>query len=86
VSEGITTWRKEIADVAKGDELIACTLSDEELDMEFDAGYGVSEGRPFTAWSSEWVYLPAVYDGAEWVERVPRNPAMDKTTSHIGGQ
>lgn len=81
----ITTWRKEIEKCARGDALIACTLSDTELDVEFDNGFGGSCGKPFTAWSEEWVYVPAVYDGAEWVSRVPRDPC-DVATPHIGGE
>ena len=80
----MTTWRKLIAECAEGDEIIACTLSEEELDAEFDSGYGVSEGRPFTAWSDQWVYFPSEYDGSEDCNRVPRNPC-DIATEHVGG-
>lgn len=74
-----TTWREQIEDLAQGDEIISCTLSDEELSEVFDAGYGTAEGRPFTAWSYEWVYFPAEYDGSEYVARAPRNPCEHKT-------
>jgi len=66
-------------------DLISCTLTEEQLLVEFDAGYGGSEGKPFTAWTENSVYFPAVYDGAEWVEGVSRNPDGEPTR-HIGGQ
>ena len=79
-------WRKMIKDVLPvGETIIACTISDEELDREFDTGYGGSEGDPFTAWSENWVFFPICYDGAEWVGRAPRNPC-DISMIHQGGQ
>ena len=83
----MATWRKLIEDFLdeKGDTLVATTLSQAELDKEFNSGYGGSEGVPFTAWSEDWVYFPGVYDGDEWVDRVPRNPC-DIKTNHIGGE
>ena len=79
-------WRKMIKDVLPvGETIIACTISDEELDREFDDGYGGSEGAPFTAWSENWVFFPICYDGAEWVGRAPRNPC-DISMIHQGGQ
>lgn len=79
-------WRKMIKDVLPvGETIIACTISDEGLDREFDDGYGGSEGAPFTAWSENWVFFPICYDGAEWVGRAPRNPC-DTSMSHQGGQ
>lgn len=58
--------------------------SEEEFQKLFNAGYGVEEGCHFTAWSKNWVYFPACYDGSEWVESVPRNPTPI-ATKHIGG-
>ena len=66
-------------------EIIKCTLSDDELNSEFDDGYGISCGEPFTAWSETRVFFPVVYDGAEWVSSAPRNPC-DEPTDHCGGQ
>lgn len=71
-------------DLCNDSELIAGTLSDKELDEEFDAGYGFTEGKPFTAWSATHVYFPANYDGKEWVASVPRDPC-GFSTPHIGG-
>jgi len=63
---------------------VTTTLTPEEMYEEFDAGYGSVEGKPFTGWSKDWVYFPGMYDGAEWVDFVPRNPC-DIKTNHIGG-
>ena len=67
------------------DEIISCTLSEDELTKEFDDGYGGSEGKSFTAWSEKYVYFPIVYDGSEWIGRAKRNPC-DEPTEHMGGQ
>ena len=60
------------------------TLSDDELDTKFDAGYGGTGGKSFTAWGEKFVYFPICYDGAEWVGSAPRNPC-DIQTPHQGG-
>ncbi len=78
-------WKKMIAEVAGDDKIIACTLTEEELLQKFDAGFGGSEGKPFTAWSEKYVYFPIVYDGAEWVGKAPRN-LCDEATKHQGGE
>jgi hypothetical protein len=86
----LTTWRKEIAEEmkARGDDwanIEAATLSDAELDVEFDCGFGGSEGVPFTLWTRTRVYFPIVYDGAEWCGSVARHPD-GAPTHHFGGQ
>ncbi len=81
----MATWRELIDHAAEDDKIIACTLSDDEMQIVFDDGYGVNKGVPFTAWSENFVYFPVVYDGAEWVGRTPRNPC-DVVTRHQGGQ
>lgn len=85
----MTTWRQEISDaMSEAGETFAdidsITLSDEELDCEFDSGYGGENGLPFTAWTKARVYFPVCYDGAEWVTSVARNPD-GKPTEHVGG-
>ena len=67
------------------EDVVETTLTEEELVEPFDAGYGGSEGKPFTLWTTHRVYFPVVYDGAEWVESVSRNPD-GKPTYHFGGQ
>lgn len=56
-----------------------------DMTRKFDAGYGTSEGCPFTVWTKTRVYFPIVYDGAEWVGSVARNPDGN-ATGHFGGQ
>ena len=80
----MATWRELLKDALDGDVLIHITLTEEELDSEFYDGFGGEEGMPFTAWSETHVYFPVVYDGAEWVGRVRREPC-DIATHHIGG-
>ena len=64
---------------------VTSTLTNEEMNRQFDGGYGGSEGTPFTAWSRDWVFFPVVYDGSEWVGYAPRNPC-DIKTKHQGGE
>jgi hypothetical protein len=83
----MTTWRKEIQRVLDciNEPIIACTLSEDELDVVFFGGYGRTKGEPFTAWTENYVIFPVVYDGAEWAGYTYRNPC-NKPTEHIGGQ
>ena len=86
----MASWRRLITETLESNgetwaDIIKVTLSNEELDTEFHAGYGLSQGKPFTAWTKNHVYFPAVYDGAEWCASVPRNPC-DEATPHIGGE
>jgi len=81
----MVTWKELIDERAGDDVIIACTLSEDELKVRFDDSYGTSHGKPFTAWSENYVYFPVVYDGAEWVGRAPRNPC-DEATGHHGGE
>lgn len=85
----MTTWRKEIKGemIDNGDaeaSLFICTLTEEELDIEFRCGYGIVEGLPFTAWTENFVYFPICYDGSEDCGSVARNP-NGKPTRHQGG-
>lgn len=66
-------------------DIVANTMSDADMEKEFDDGFGGAEGCAFTIWTTKFVYFPCVYDGAEWVERVSRNHD-GIPTEHIGGQ
>ena len=59
------------------------------LDVEFHDGYGSVQGEPFVAWDMNWTYVPIRYDGAEWIERVPRSPELasiiEYRPEHFGG-
>ena len=59
-------------------------LTEEELDVEFDEGYGIPFGKPFTLWTTWHVYFPVCYDGSEWCGSVYRNPTKI-ATQHQGG-
>jgi hypothetical protein len=84
----MTTWKELLESAFKitGDSLdeVVCTLSKDELQIEFDDSHGMPEGKPFTAWSRNYVYFPACYDSKEWIDWVSRNPD-NKPTEHIGG-
>lgn len=41
---------------------------------EYDAGYGGTEGPAMIAFSEKYVYISVQYDGAEWMEAIPRHP------------
>lgn len=86
----MTTWRKEIGEEMEHQnetwgDVVGTTLTDEEMDQEFDDGFGGAEGVGFTLWTEKRVYFPVVYDGSEWVGSVPRNPC-DEETQHQGGE
>ena len=86
----MTTWRELLIPALEGrgetwDDIRAITLTEEELDVEFDCGYGGTEGIPFTVWTDKWVYFPLQYDGAEWVGSVPRTWYGMIKTHHKGG-
>ena len=82
-------WYKMLKEIMEEDKedfsQKKCTLTDEELKIEFDSGYGGSEGVPFTAWGKKWVYFPIVYDGSEWIGHAPRFPCKI-SMSHQGGE
>lgn len=85
-----TTWRKAIGDelTARNEswaDVVTSTLTEQQLDAEFDCSFGSAEGEPFTLWTHRRVYFPVVYDGSEWVGSVPRNPC-DEASKHVGGQ
>ena len=57
----------------------------ELLRREFDAGFGCIDGYNFILYTKDWVYFPCCYDGAEWIDRVPRHPNKDYIPKHFGG-
>ena len=65
-------------------DIVQNTMNSDEMEKEFDPGFGLPEGIPFTVWTEKSVYFPICYDGAEWVGRVSRNPD-GKPTDHQGG-
>lgn len=85
-----TTWRKLIGEKLQNleetwDDVESSTLTEKELDIKFDDGFGGSEGKSFTLWTKKYVFFPVVYDGSEWVESVSRSPD-GVATEHFGGE
>lgn len=84
---GDSTWRDLITEEFKvtkecwGD-VLSCTLTEEDLDVQFDEGYGAILGKPFTLWTNKRVYFPKDYDGVEECCSVSRNPD-GKPTEHV---
>ncbi len=86
----MVTWRQLISSEMKvrnesWDDVVSCTLCEAALDVDFYEGFGGSCGQPFSLWTARRVYFPVVYDGAEWVESVSRDPD-GVPTPHMGGQ
>lgn len=85
----MSTWKALITEELKlqgedwGD-IVSITLTEDELNKEFDDSFGIAEGKPFTAWTARRVYFPVCYDGSEWVDSVSRDPD-GQPTSHCGG-
>lgn len=85
----MSTWKALITEELKlqgegWDDIVSITLTEDELNKEFDDSYGIAEGKPFTAWTARRVYFPVCYDGSEWVESVSRDPD-GQPTNHCGG-
>lgn len=79
----MTTWREligeELANRGESwDDVVESTLTEREMDTEFDDGFGSAEGVPFTLWTAARVYFPTEYDGAEGVASAPRNPCTER--------
>lgn len=86
-STDMGSWRqmldRELKDHGEtADDVISCTLSGEEMAVEFDTDFGGTNGQPFTVWTEKRVYFPTEYDGAEGVASVSRHPD-GKPTEHI---
>lgn len=82
-------WKTMLGYALKGhgeswEDVEANTMTEEEMAKGFDAGFGGTEGCPFTVWTRNTVYFPICYDGAEWVGSVSRHPDGEPT-SHQGG-
>ena len=85
-----TTWRKDVTEHLSGHgEVFAdverCSISDEDMDREFEDDYGWTRGIPFILWTKTRVVFPVCYCGTEWVESVPRNPCEESLEHHFGG-
>jgi hypothetical protein len=75
------------------DDLVSCVWGEE---MGWHGGgqgdpkkpictdYGGTEGPELLAHTKRWVYFWGCYDGAQWIESVPRNPT-GKAIPAVGG-
>ena len=81
----IITWRKKLDNLGLDTKDILKTVPEiVKWDEEFDGGYGGPEGQPFIAWTKGKVIFCQCYDGAEWLEAVPRNPELNLEPEHLG--
>jgi len=78
-----TCWKEQLQERCKKNnddyEKLICTLSEKELEEEFDDICASTEGQSFTAWSDNYVYFPVSCEGMEWASSAPRNPCDIKT-------
>lgn len=65
------------------EDLVSCTMTDEEAEEGFERDHEGPHGREFTAWTKNRVYFPFCYDGFEGCKSVPRNPDGG-VSPHIG--
>jgi hypothetical protein len=88
-NEHLTNWRTLLTShmTLHGEtlaDIVSNTMTDEDMDIRFDNGFGGTEGAWFTVWTDKRVYFPTCYDGSEWVESVSRHPD-GQATAHVGG-
>ena len=73
-----TTWRELLGGEMKARRdpgpVIAYSPDEATFDIEFDPGYGLTEGPAMLAWTETRVYFPVAHDGSERVESAPRHP------------
>jgi hypothetical protein len=65
--------------------VISLDMAKPYLNYEYDYGFGSPEGHAITAWTATKVIFVSTYDGATWVEYVPRNPVNHMPTMPGGG-
>lgn len=72
----MANWGDLLREAANGEIINECTLSDSELNREFDDGTGCIEGASFFAWGDLNVFFPVARDnGAEYISKAPRHPS-----------
>jgi hypothetical protein len=85
----MTTWRALLRECMEVQEdegpVLAWAPSEDAFDVTFYPGFGGAEGPSVLAWTADYVYFPAVYDGSEWIDSAPRNPRPEGQR-HVGGQ
>lgn len=71
-------WNRSLVEAQEVESL-------EPLDYEADLGYGGENAHSFYIYTEDWILLKGTYDGAEWVEAIPRNPNEEIVPESIGG-
>jgi hypothetical protein len=83
-----TTWRKKIQEEMNinGDSFdnLIGSIFDDDIDDEFEDGYGGTQGCEFQLWTTNYVYFPICYDGSEWVGSANRH-VVNASLAHQGG-
>ena len=72
--------RRALKDTEDTTDMLYCICAGERgsfdnlPEQEYDEGYGGTRGPEFIAYSPKYVYISVQYDGAEWIEAIPRHP------------
>ncbi len=81
----MTTWRRSLLywldrNNETFDDLVSCTLTETDLDFEFNKHGGPYEGEAFYAWTKDFVYFSKEGECHECTDigYVPRNPCDAK--------
>ena len=54
------------------------------LDYPYDKGYGAEDCHAIYAWTETMLLLVGLYDGATWVQAVPRDPTDQHKVKMVG--
>lgn len=84
---GREAWDVEWPDVEYDVDIPFSEVPDSVLDREFSDGYGGTNSPSLVAWAAYYVIFSVCYDGAEWLNYVPRRPnaETDYSAQHHGG-
>lgn len=82
-------WKTMLEDALKANreswsDIESNTMSEADMDKQFNSDFGGVGGCAFTVWTTASVYFPVIYDGATWVGRVSRHPDGKPTTAQGG--
>lgn len=95
--KSMTNWKEKLDQILDGEKILEINIAGDVYDPEildvafkrlerkFDDGSGGHEGESFWAWTKTSVYFCGVYGGAEWLEKIPRNPQTG-IPHHVGGE
>lgn len=63
----------------------AYVASLDELDYDGNGGFGSESFHSFYVYTCDYIYIKRVYDGAESVASIPRNPNPEVKPEGVGG-